>query len=252
MRAIQLGPIVGVDVGRGRSIEAEDVAAPTSVWRWLLSGDWRRGPPIVSLLIRAATVRGGPRAGAAARGHRRAGAARRSTTSKSATGKPSTRRVAAGYARHDRGARRALAARSSICAADRASMTQRWPSVPARRLRADDRRCARTSTLRRKIPILPASRLSSGCGLLARQLQPEVEAAGLLRAGGVRPLGDEPRCIEGAGRLAGLAWRLPGAGRPGRRRARRTWRMEWAARAKAAVLRSDLHRCRQPRTAGRC
>jgi NTE family protein len=59
MRAIQLGPIVGVDVGRGRSIEAKDVQA-TSIWRWLLSGDWRRGPPIVSLLIRSATVRGGP------------------------------------------------------------------------------------------------------------------------------------------------------------------------------------------------
>jgi NTE family protein len=59
MRAIQLGPIVGVDVGRGRSIEAEDVQ-PLSVWRWLLSGDWRRGPPIVSVLMRSATVRGGP------------------------------------------------------------------------------------------------------------------------------------------------------------------------------------------------
>jgi NTE family protein len=59
MRAIQLGPIVGVDIGRGRSIEAEDVQAP-SLWRWILSGDWRRGPPIVSLLIRSATVRGGP------------------------------------------------------------------------------------------------------------------------------------------------------------------------------------------------
>ncbi|HEY1427797.1 MAG TPA: cyclic nucleotide-binding protein, partial [Caulobacteraceae bacterium] len=54
-----LGPIVGVDVGRGRSIEAKDIAA-SSVWRWLLSGDWRRGPPIVSLLMRSATVRGGP------------------------------------------------------------------------------------------------------------------------------------------------------------------------------------------------
>jgi NTE family protein len=59
MRAIQLGPIVGVDVGRGRSIEAKDVQ-PLSLWRWLFSGDWRRGPPIVSLLIRSATVRGGP------------------------------------------------------------------------------------------------------------------------------------------------------------------------------------------------
>jgi NTE family protein len=60
MRSIQLGPIVGVDVGRGRSIEAHDVAPPASIWRWLLSGDWRRGPPIVSVLIRSATVRSGP------------------------------------------------------------------------------------------------------------------------------------------------------------------------------------------------
>jgi NTE family protein len=59
MRAIQLGPIVGVDVGRGRSIEAKDVQAE-SVWRWLFSGDWRRGPPIVSVLMRSATVRAGP------------------------------------------------------------------------------------------------------------------------------------------------------------------------------------------------
>jgi NTE family protein len=56
MRASQLGPIVGVDVTSGRSITADDVARPASVWRWLFSGDWRRGPPIVSLLMRAATV----------------------------------------------------------------------------------------------------------------------------------------------------------------------------------------------------
>ena len=59
MRAIQLGPIVGVDVGRGRSIEAADILRPPSLWRWLISGDWRRGPPIVSVLIRSATVRSG-------------------------------------------------------------------------------------------------------------------------------------------------------------------------------------------------
>jgi NTE family protein len=56
MRSIHLGPIVGVDVTRGRNITAEDVARPASVWRWILSGDWRKGPPIVSLLMRAATV----------------------------------------------------------------------------------------------------------------------------------------------------------------------------------------------------
>lgn len=56
MRASQLGPIVGVDVSRGRSITADDVARPESVWRWIRSGQWRKGPPIVSLLMRAATV----------------------------------------------------------------------------------------------------------------------------------------------------------------------------------------------------
>ncbi len=56
MRTIHLGPVVGVDVTRGRSITALDVARPESVWRWIFSGQWRKGPPIVSLLMRAATV----------------------------------------------------------------------------------------------------------------------------------------------------------------------------------------------------
>ena len=56
MRSLQLGPIVGVDVTRGRSITADDVARPSSAWRWILSGEWRKGPPIVALLMRAATV----------------------------------------------------------------------------------------------------------------------------------------------------------------------------------------------------
>ena len=60
MRAAQLGPVVGVDVTSGRSITADDVARPTSIWRWLWSGEWRKGPPIVSLLMRAATVSAGP------------------------------------------------------------------------------------------------------------------------------------------------------------------------------------------------
>jgi NTE family protein len=60
MRSIQLGPIIGVDVGRGRSVDAADVQPPASLWRWIMSGDWRRGPPIVSILMRAATVRAGP------------------------------------------------------------------------------------------------------------------------------------------------------------------------------------------------
>lgn len=56
MRSMHLGPIVGVDVTRGRSIVAADVARPDTVWRWILSGQWRKGPPIVSLLLRTATI----------------------------------------------------------------------------------------------------------------------------------------------------------------------------------------------------
>ncbi len=56
MRSQHLGPTIGVDVAVARGLQAEDVAAPASVWRWLLSGDWRRGPPIVSILMRSATL----------------------------------------------------------------------------------------------------------------------------------------------------------------------------------------------------
>lgn len=56
MRSFQLGPIVGVDVTRGRSITSDDVYRPPSIWSWIASGDWRKGPPIVALLMRAATV----------------------------------------------------------------------------------------------------------------------------------------------------------------------------------------------------
>ena len=87
MRSIQLGPIVGVDVTRGRSIDAEDVARPASVWRWIWSGEWRRGPPIVSLLMRAATVSTG-RDLIAARRPPTYWCCRRSKRSKSATGRP--------------------------------------------------------------------------------------------------------------------------------------------------------------------
>ena len=55
MHAFQLGPVVGVDVSRARSITAEDVKHP-HFWRWLFTGGWLQGPPIVSLLMRAATV----------------------------------------------------------------------------------------------------------------------------------------------------------------------------------------------------
>jgi NTE family protein len=56
MRTLHAGPIVGVDVTHARGITGDDVAAPSSIWRWLISGDWMRGPPIVSVLMRAATI----------------------------------------------------------------------------------------------------------------------------------------------------------------------------------------------------
>ncbi len=56
MRIWHSGPIVGVDVSVSRGLTAKDMKLPGSLWSWLLSGDWRKGPPIVSLLMRAATV----------------------------------------------------------------------------------------------------------------------------------------------------------------------------------------------------
>ena len=56
MRSMHLGPILGVDVAEARGLTAQDVQPPASIWRWLASGDWRRGPPIVSILMRTATV----------------------------------------------------------------------------------------------------------------------------------------------------------------------------------------------------
>ena len=56
MRSMHLGPIVGVDVAEAHGLNPEDVRPPSSIWRWLLSGEWRKGPPIVSVLIRSATI----------------------------------------------------------------------------------------------------------------------------------------------------------------------------------------------------
>jgi NTE family protein len=56
MRTIQAGPIVGVDVTIARGLKPQDISIPVSLWRWILSGDWKRGPPIVSVLMRSATI----------------------------------------------------------------------------------------------------------------------------------------------------------------------------------------------------
>lgn len=56
LRNMHRGPIVAVDVSRARGLSATDVASPPSLWRWFWSGQWRQGPPIVALLMRAGTV----------------------------------------------------------------------------------------------------------------------------------------------------------------------------------------------------
>ncbi|MBH9796776.1 cyclic nucleotide-binding protein, partial [Clostridioides difficile] len=35
---------------------AKDIKPPPSFLKWLITGEWRRGPPIVSILIRSATA----------------------------------------------------------------------------------------------------------------------------------------------------------------------------------------------------
>ena len=56
MRAMHAGPIVAVDVSIDAGISPKDLVLPRSLLRWVLSGEWRKGPPIVSLLLRSATV----------------------------------------------------------------------------------------------------------------------------------------------------------------------------------------------------
>ncbi len=56
MRSMHQGPILGVDVAEARGLTAEDIEPPANAWRWFASGDWKRGPPIVSILMRTATI----------------------------------------------------------------------------------------------------------------------------------------------------------------------------------------------------
>ncbi|MFI4933941.1 MAG: patatin-like phospholipase family protein [Caulobacterales bacterium] len=50
------GVTIGVDVALAQGLRPSDLLLKPSGWRWLTSGAWLRGPPIVSVLIRAATV----------------------------------------------------------------------------------------------------------------------------------------------------------------------------------------------------
>jgi NTE family protein len=56
MRQFNTGPIVGVDMSQMRGVDPQALENPPSWWRWIASGAWKKGPPIVSVLMRAATI----------------------------------------------------------------------------------------------------------------------------------------------------------------------------------------------------
>ncbi len=50
------GVTIGVDVAVAEGLTPDDLLLKPAGWRWLTSGAWLRGPPIVSVLIRSATI----------------------------------------------------------------------------------------------------------------------------------------------------------------------------------------------------
>ena len=56
MRQLNAGPIIGVDMSQARGVDPTALENPPSWWRWILSGAWKAGPPIVSILMRSATI----------------------------------------------------------------------------------------------------------------------------------------------------------------------------------------------------
>jgi NTE family protein len=56
MQDMHDGPIVAVDVSIVTGVSPKDIEMPRSLAHWLVSGAWRKGAPIVSLLLRSATV----------------------------------------------------------------------------------------------------------------------------------------------------------------------------------------------------
>lgn len=56
MRRLTYGPVVGVDVSQTRGVDPKALEDPPSWWRWIVSGAWKKGPPIVSVLMRSATL----------------------------------------------------------------------------------------------------------------------------------------------------------------------------------------------------
>jgi NTE family protein len=56
MRSMNSGPVIGVDMSETRGVDASMIEHPPSIWRLIATGAWRRGPPIVSILMRSATL----------------------------------------------------------------------------------------------------------------------------------------------------------------------------------------------------
>ena len=56
MRQMHSGPIIGIDMSQTRGVDAALIEHPPSIWRLIVTGAWRRGPPIVSILMRSATL----------------------------------------------------------------------------------------------------------------------------------------------------------------------------------------------------
>lgn len=56
MRQLNSGPIVGVDMSQARGVDPAALENPPSWWKWILSGAWKNGPPIVAILMRSATI----------------------------------------------------------------------------------------------------------------------------------------------------------------------------------------------------
>ncbi|WP_035294049.1 patatin-like phospholipase family protein [Brevundimonas bacteroides] len=56
MRQLNAGPTIGVDMSQARGVDPHALENPPSWWRWIASGAWKKGPPIVSILMRSATI----------------------------------------------------------------------------------------------------------------------------------------------------------------------------------------------------
>jgi len=56
MHNTHLGTVIGIDVTRARGVDPKSLEVPKNLSTWFARGEWRRGPPIVSIMMRSATV----------------------------------------------------------------------------------------------------------------------------------------------------------------------------------------------------